>query len=94
MLSKEKPYTGTSTKAELKELMGTWTSKFMTALPPRRPTVRLIFLKCRGHAGDLIQTLLHHELFHQGQFYIFSNTLKFDLPIDWRDFWWIPKVYS
>ncbi len=94
MLSAEKPYPGASTKAELKALMArTDKSIFdgVAAAPPDRP---IDIFGMQGSRGDLIQTLLHHELFHQGQFYIFSNALKFDLPVDWRDFWWIPKVYS
>ncbi len=46
-----------------------------------------------GTRADLIQTLLHHEIFHHGQFAVFSHELKFNLPKDWRDFWWIPALY-
>ena len=39
---------------------------------------------------DLVQTMLHHELFHHGMFSVYAHEMKFDLPRDWRDFWWIP----
>jgi len=94
MLSKEKPYEGTSTKAELKRLMEDADRQIfqgVEAAPPQRP---IDIFGTPGSRADLIQTLLHHELFHQGQFYIFANALQFDLPADWRDFWWIPKLYS
>lgn len=47
----------------------------------------------QGTRADLIQTLLHHELFHHGQFSIFSYEMKINLPEDWRDFWWIPARF-
>lgn len=94
MLSKEKPYTGESTKAQIREFMADADKQIhdgIAACPPDRP---IDIFGVQGSRADVVQTLLHHELFHQGQFYIFSNALKFDLPADWRDFWWIPKIYS
>lgn len=94
MLSADKAYRGESNKAQLKALTEAADKEIfdgIAACPPDRP---IDIFGMQGSRGDLIQTLLHHELFHQGQFYIFSNELKFDLPVDWRDFWWIPKLYS
>ena len=94
MLSKEKPYTGVSTKAELKALMQDADKQIFDGIAACPPDRAIDIFGNRCSRADLIQTLLHHELFHQGQFYIFSNALKFDLPADWCDFWWIPKMYS
>jgi uncharacterized damage-inducible protein DinB len=92
-LSPDKPYQGKSTRAELETafkradqamLEGAWNC----------PSDRVIdIFGNRCSRGDLVQTLLHHELFHQGQFFIFAQILKFDVPKDWRDFWWIPQQY-
>lgn len=93
MLSREKAYTGTSSKAELKTLLqeaDRQIAEGIQAAPPGRP---IDIFGMPGSRADLVQTLLHHELFHQGQFYIFANALKFDLPDDWREFWWMPKIY-
>jgi hypothetical protein len=94
MLSKEKPYTGESTKDQIREFMADADKQIfdgIAAAPPDRP---IDIFGMAGSRADLVQTLLHHELFHQGQFYIFANALKFDLPKDWRDFWWIPAIYG
>jgi len=38
--------------------------------------------------------MLHHELFHHGMFSVYTHEMKFDLPKDWRDFWWMPVSFS
>ncbi len=94
MLSKEKPYTGESNKAQLRALTEAADKEIFEGIAACPPDRVIDIFGMQGSRADVIQTLLHHELFHQGQFYMFSNLLKFDLPTDWRDFWWIPKIYS
>jgi uncharacterized damage-inducible protein DinB len=94
MLSKDKPYSGVSTKDEIKAFMADADKRIFDGMAAASPDRAIDIFGMRGSRADLVQTLLHHELFHQGQFYIFSNALKFDLPKDWRDFWWIAPVYS
>lgn len=86
-------YKGLSTKAELKaglEGADRAIEEGIAACPPGQ-TIDIFGVP--GTRADLIQTLLHHELFHHGQFSVFSHELKFNLPKDWRDFWWIPARY-
>jgi uncharacterized damage-inducible protein DinB len=94
MLSKEKPYMGESGKDELRAAMEKADKAIregIEACPPDRP---IDIFGMQGSRADLIQTLLHHELFHHGQFSIFIHELKIDLPRDWREFWWLPVLYA
>jgi uncharacterized damage-inducible protein DinB len=93
-LSREKDYTGTSTKAELKTLMEQADKQIYNGIDACPPDRAIDIFGTPSSRADLIQTLLHHELFHQGQFYIFSYEFKFDLPDEWREFWWMPKLFS
>ncbi|MBN2044625.1 MAG: DinB family protein [Anaerolineales bacterium] len=86
-------YKGLSTKVELKnglEKADKAIQSGIAACPPDQP---IDIFGVAGGRADLIQTLLHHELFHHGQFSVFSHELKFNLPKDWRDFWWIQARY-
>lgn len=94
MLSKEKPYTGESSKAELRAAMERADTAIHEGIAARSPDEPIDIFGMQGSRADLIQTLLHHELFHQGQFSVFIHELKFDLPEDWREFWWLPVLYG
>jgi uncharacterized damage-inducible protein DinB len=94
MLSKEKPYTGESTKEELRAAMERADEAIAEGIVACPLDRAIDIFGMQGSRADLVQTLLHHELFHQGQFSIFVHELKFDLPQDWREFWWLPVVYG
>lgn len=86
-------YKGLSTKQELKDGFSAADQAVHAGIAACPPSQRIDIFGVAGTRADLIQTLLHHELFHHGQFYIFSHELKFNLPEDWRDFWWIPATF-
>jgi hypothetical protein len=86
-------YTGASTRVTLRanfEAADTAVHEGIAACSPDQP---IDIFGVQGTRADLIQTLLHHELFHHGQFSTFSYEMKFNLPKDWREFWWIPARY-
>jgi hypothetical protein len=86
-------YTGESTREQLRlglEAADAAIHAGIAACPPEQP---IDIFGVRGTRADLVQTLLHHELFHHGQFSVFAFELKFNLPKDWRDFWWIPARF-
>jgi uncharacterized damage-inducible protein DinB len=86
-------YKGISTKEELKAGFAQADKAIEDGIAACPPDERIDIFGVAGTRADLIQTLLHHELFHHGQFSVFSHELKFNLPKDWRDFWWIPASY-
>ncbi len=93
-LAQAPPYTGKATKAELRAAYRRSDQAIEEGLRAC-PSDRVIdIFGMAGSRGDLIQTLLHHELFHQGQFFIFAHGMKMDVPKDWRDFWWMPQLFS
>ncbi|HUF36981.1 MAG TPA: DinB family protein [Anaerolineales bacterium] len=86
-------YAGESSRAQLHaafEAADTAVHAGIAACPPEQP---IDIFGVPGTRADLVQTLLHHELFHHGQFSVFSYEMAFNLPKDWRDFWWIPARY-
>ena len=87
-LPSDSEYEGTKSKAELNndlEKADALVMKNINACPPDRE-IDIFGNSCSR--VDLVQTLLHHELFHHGMFSIFSYDMKFNLPKDWNDFWW------
>jgi uncharacterized damage-inducible protein DinB len=86
-------YQGLSTKDELKVRFTQADQAIKDGIAACQPEQRIDIFGVAGTRADLIQTLLHHELFHHGQFSVFSHQLKFNLPKDWQDFWWIPASY-
>ncbi len=87
-------YRGRSSKAELREAFAKADQAVMEGIAACPPDQRIDIFGVAGTRADLVQTLLHHELFHHGQFSVFSHEMKFNLPKDWRDFWWIPAQYG
>jgi hypothetical protein len=88
-LPQDNEYIGAFTKEELKaklEKADQAIEAGIEACPPDR--VIDIFGNLCSRV-DLAQTMLHHELFHHGMFSVYAHEMKFDLPKDWRDFWWI-----
>jgi uncharacterized damage-inducible protein DinB len=94
MLSKEKPYEGKSTREELRAAMERADQAIQEGIEACPPDRAFDIFGLQGSRADLIQTLLHHELFHHGQFSVFIHELKIDLPPDWREFWWLPVLYG
>jgi hypothetical protein len=93
-LPRDCEYTGTFSKEELKvrlEKADQAVQAGVDTCPPDR--VIDIFGNICSRV-DLVQTMLHHELFHHGMFSVYAHEMKFDLPKDWRDFWWIPVSYG
>jgi len=86
-------YTGKSTREQLRSGFAAADKAIhagIAACPPDQP---IDIFGVSGTRADLIQTLLHHELFHHGQFSTFSYEMEFNLPKGWREFWWIPARY-
>jgi len=86
-------YRGLSTKAELKAGFARADKAIEEGILSCPQDQTIAIFGVAGTRADLVQTLLHHELFHHGQFSVFSHEMKFNLPKDWRDFWWIPARY-
>jgi hypothetical protein len=93
-LSREKAYAGIAKKEELRAGYERADQAMLVGIENCPPDRAIDIFGNRCARADVVQTLLHHELFHQGQFYIFSETLRFSLPKDWRDFWWIPMFHQ
>lgn len=86
-------YTGESSRQALRaglEAADKAIHEGIAACPPEQP---IDIFGVAGTRADVIQTLIHHEIFHHGQFSVFSYEMKFNLPKDWRDFWWIPARF-
>jgi uncharacterized damage-inducible protein DinB len=88
------PYDGEAKKSELREGYGRADRAIEDGLRNCPPDRSIDIFGMAGSRADLIQTLLHHELFHHGQLYLLAYGLKIDVPKDWRDFWWIPRLFS
>ena len=86
-------YQGFSTKNELQASFAEADQAIKSGIASCLPDQSIDIFGVSGTRADLIQTLLHHEIFHHGQFAVFSHELKMNLPEDWRDFWWIPALY-
>jgi len=86
-------YTGESTRVELRARFQAADEAIHAGIAACSPDQPIDIFGVRGTRADLVQTLLHHELFHHGQFSVFSYEMKFNLPVDWRDFWWIPARF-
>jgi hypothetical protein len=86
-------YQGLSTKEELQTNFVQADQAIKEGIAACSPEQHIDIFGVSGTRADVIQTLLHHELFHHGQFSVFSHELKFNLPQDWQDFWWIPASY-
>lgn len=86
-------YNGTSSRKALKSAFAAADKAIYDGLAACSPAQPIDIFGVPGTRADLIQTLIHHEIFHHGQFSIFSYEMKFNLPKDWRDFWWIPARY-
>ena len=86
-------YTGESTREELRAGFQAADEAIFAGIEACPPDQPIDIFGVRGSRPDLVQTLLHHELFHHGQFSTFSYEMAFNLPKDWRDFWWIPARY-
>ncbi len=86
-------YTDDSSKEELRLAFAEADAAIQAGIAACPPEQRIDIFGMAGTRADLIQTLLHHELFHHGQFSIFSYPMKMNLPKDWRDFWWIPARF-
>jgi hypothetical protein len=87
-LPQDTAYAGNKTKFELKANLkkaDELVLKNIQVCPPDR-VINIFGNNCSRI--DLVQTMLHHELFHHGMFAVFSYNMKFNLPKDWNDFWW------
>lgn len=93
MLPRDNEYTGTKSQKELRADMEAADKAVLdgsAACPPDR-VIDIFGNKCSRI--DLVHTLLHHELFHHGMFNNYAWLKEFNLPQDWRDFWWIPAPF-
>ena len=93
-LPPDSEYEGKKSKDELKsdlEKADKLVMKNIKACPPDK-VINIFGNRCSR--VDLVQTLLHHELFHHGMFSVFSYSMKFNLPKDWNDFWWTPAPFD
>jgi hypothetical protein len=86
-------YKGLSTRDELGAAFARADQAVEEGIAACLPDQPIDIFGVAGTRADLVQTLLHHELFHHGQFSIFSYEMRFNLPKDWRDFWWIPARF-
>lgn len=86
-------YKGESTKSQLLAGFEAADAAIHAGIAACAPEQPIDIFGVRGTRADLVQTLLHHELFHHGQFSTFSYEMEFNLPVDWREFWWIPARY-
>jgi uncharacterized damage-inducible protein DinB len=92
-LANAAPYSGKATKAELRAEYGQADQAIENGLRDC-PSDRVIdIFGMAGARADLVQTLLHHELFHHGQFFLLAHGMKMDVPKNWRDFWWMPQLF-
>jgi uncharacterized damage-inducible protein DinB len=91
--SEDNVYTGAYSKQEIHGMMQEADLAIKNGIAACPVEQRIDIFGMQGTRADLVQTLLHHELFHHGQFSIFSYEMKFNLPQDWRDFWWIPAYF-
>jgi hypothetical protein len=87
-LPPDSAYRGAKSKAELKADLQKADALVMENLNKCPPEREIEIFGNRCSRIDLVQTLLHHELFHHGMFSIFSYSMQFNLPKDWNDFWW------
>lgn len=93
-LPPDSAYPGTSPKTELQAALENADRAILAGIEACPPNRAIDIFGSQCSRVDLVQTLLHHELFHHGMFSVFAYEMKFNLPRDWRDFWWIPGLFD
>ncbi|MCC6904513.1 MAG: hypothetical protein IT326_01640 [Anaerolineae bacterium] len=90
-LPRDHEYSGSLPRAQMRAAMEAADKLVDTGIAACPPDRVIDIFGNRCSRVDLVQTLLHHELFHHGMFSTFCFENKITMPQDWRDFWWIPE---